>query len=219
MERVTGRKLEGRAAAGIIHLINSGSCCLDATGRQSENGQPVMKPFWEITEAEVEACLGATTWYPASREYMRGGGYSSCFLTQGDMPVTMCRLNLIKGQGPVLQIAEGWAVNVDREIFETINDRTDKTWPTTWFAPRLTGKGAFRDVYSVMNNWGANHGAIGYGHIGADLVTLASMLRIPVCMHNLDETGLFRPSAWAAFGMDPEGADYRACENYGPIYR
>lgn len=209
----------GRAADGIIHLINSGSCCLDATGRQSENGQPVMKPFWEITEAEAEACLGATTWYPASREYMRGGGYSSCFLTQGDMPVTMCRLNLIKGQGPVLQIAEGWAVNVDREIFETINRRTDKTWPTTWFAPRLTGKGAFRDVYSVMNSWGANHGAISYGHIGADLVTLASMLRIPVCMHNLDETGLFRPSAWAAFGMDPEGADYRACENYGPIYR
>ena len=150
---------------------------------------------------------------------MRGGGYSSCFLTQGDMPVTMCRLNLIKGQGPVLQIAEGWAVNVDREIFETINRRTDKTWPTTWFAPRLTGKGAFRDVYSVMNSWGANHGAISYGHIGADLVTLASMLRIPVCMHNLDETGLFRPSAWAAFGMDPEGAAYRACENYGPIYR
>jgi len=208
-----------RCIHGIIHLINSGSCCLDATGRQSENGQPVMKPFWEITEAEAEACLGATTWYPASREYMRGGGYSSCFLTQGDMPVTMCRLNLIKGQGPVLQIAEGWAVNVDREIFETINRRTDKTWPTTWFAPRLTGKGAFRDVYSVMNSWGANHGAISYGHIGADLVTLASMLRIPVCMHNLDETGLFRPSAWAAFGMDPEGADYRACENYGPIYR
>lgn len=219
VERVTGRKLEGRAQNGIIHLINSGSCCLDASGRQTENGEPVMKPFWEITEAEAEACLEATTWYPASREYMRGGGYSSCFLTQGDMPVTMCRLNLVKGQGPVLQIAEGWAVNVDPEIFRIINARTDKTWPTTWFAPRLTGRGAFRDVYSVMNNWGANHGAIGYGHIGADLITLASMLRIPVCMHNLAEEELFRPSAWTAFGSDAEGADYRACGVYGPLYK
>lgn len=219
VERVTGRKPEGRAADGIIHLINSGSCCLDATGRQSENGQPVMKPFWEITPDEVKACLGATTWYPAAREYMRGGGYSSCFLTQGDMPVTMCRVNLVKGQGPVLQIAEGWAVNVDPEIFETINKRTDKTWPTTWFAPRLTGQGPFRDVYSVMNNWGANHGAISYGHVGADLITLASMLRIPVCMHNVDPAEVFRPSAWAAFGTEPEGADYRACRNYGPLYK
>lgn len=219
VERVTGRKLEGRAADGIIHLINSGSCCLDATGRQSEDGRPVMKPFWEITLAEAEACLEATTWHPASREYMRGGGYSSCFLTLGDMPVTMCRVNLVKGQGPVLQIAEGWAVNVDREIFEIINRRTDKTWPTTWFAPRLTGQGAFRDVYSVMNNWGANHGAISYGHIGADLITLASMLRIPVCMHNVDPSEIFRPSAWTAFGTEPEGADYRACGNYGPLYK
>lgn len=219
VERVTGRKLEGRAQNGIIHLINSGSCCLDASGQQTENGEPVMKPFWEITEADAEACLEATTWYPASREYMRGGGYSSCFLTRGDMPVTMCRLNLVKGQGPVLQIAEGWAVNVDPEIFRIINARTDKTWPTTWFAPRLTGRGAFRDVYSVMNNWGANHGAIGYGHVGADLITLASMLRIPVCMHNLAEEELFRPSAWSAFGSDAEGADYRACGVYGPLYK
>lgn len=219
VQRVTGRTLEGTAAGGIIHLINSGSCCLDATGREQAEGKPVIKPFWEITPEEAEACLKATTWYPASREYMRGGGYSSCFLTQGEMPMTMCRLNLIKGQGPVLQIAEGWAVNVDPEIFDIINRRTDKTWPTTWFAPRLTGQGAFRDVYSVMNNWGANHGAISYGHIGADLITLASMLRIPVCMHNVEEQDIFRPSAWTAFGMDPEGADFRACRNYGAIYK
>lgn len=219
VRRVTGHELEGLASSGIIHLINSGSCCLDATGCQTENGSPVMKPFWEIADDEIEACLGATTWYPAMREYMRGGGYSSCFLTRGDMPVTMCRLNLVKGQGPVMQIAEGWAVNVSPAIFEVINQRTDKTWPTTWFAPRLTGHGAFRDVYTVMNKWGANHGAISYGHIGADLITLASMLRIPVCMHNVAATEIFRPSAWDAFGSDAEGADYRACGNYGPLYK
>ncbi len=220
VKRVTGLELEGNAANGIIHLINSGSCTLDATGRQSDaEGRPVMKPFWEIAPAEAQACLDATTWYPAGREYMRGGGFSSHFLTRGEMPMTMCRLNLVKGLGPVLQIAEGWAVDVDPRIFETINLRTDRTWPTTWFAPRLTGAGAFRDVYSVMNTWGANHGAISYGHVGADLVTLASMLRIPVAMHNLDERQLFRPSAWGAFGMDPEGADFRACSNYGPIYK
>lgn len=219
VERVTGRRLTGNAAGGIIHLINSGSCTLDATGQQSDaTGNPVMKPFWEISQKEAEACLKATTWYPAGREYMRGGGFSSHFLTRGEMPMTMCRLNLVKGLGPVLQIAEGWAVNVDKEVFEIINKRTDRTWPTTWFAPRLTGRGAFRDVYSVMNNWGANHGAISYGHVGADLATLASMLRIPVAMHNLDDERLFRPSAWGAFGSDPEGSDYRACRNYGPIY-
>lgn len=219
VKRVTGRELTGNAAGGIIHLINSGSCTLDATGQQTESGEAVMKRFWEITEAEAEACLQATTWYPAGREYMRGGGFSSQFLTRGEMPVTMCRLNLIKGQGPVLQIAEGWAVNVEPEIFDCINKRTDRTWPTTFFAPRLTGEGAFRDVYSVMNSWGANHGAISYGHVGADMITLASMLRIPVSMHNIDEESIFRPSAWAAFGMDAEGADYRACATYGPIYK
>lgn len=220
VERVTGLQLEGKAAGGIIHLINSGSCTLDATGQQVDAaGNPVMKPFWEISQGEVEACLGATTWYPAGREYMRGGGFSSQFLTRGEMPMTMCRLNLVKGLGPVLQIAEGWAVNVAPEIFDIINKRTDRTWPTTWFAPRLTGQGAFRDVYSVMNAWGANHGAISYGHVGADLVTLASMLRIPVAMHNLSEESLFRPSAWGAFGTDPEGSDFRACKNYGPLYR
>jgi len=220
VERVTGRRLTGRAAGGIIHLINSGSCTLDATGQQSDAaGNPSMKPFWEISDKEAEACLKATTWYPAGREYMRGGGFSSHFLTRGEMPMTMCRLNLVKGLGPVLQIAEGWAVNVDNEIFEIINKRTDRTWPTTWFAPRLTGHGAFRDVYSVMNNWGANHGAISFGHVGADLATLAAMLRIPVAMHNLDADRLFRPSAWGAFGSDPEGSDYRACATYGPIYK
>ncbi len=219
VERVSGKKLTGRAADGIIHLINSGSCTLDATGQQSENGRPVMKPFWEISPEEVDACLQATTWFPSGREYMRGGGYSSQFLSRGEMPVTMCRINLVKGQGPVLQIAEGWIVNVDEHIFKTINERTDKTWPTTWFAPRLTGKGAFADVYSVMNKWGANHGAISYGHIGADLITTASMLRIPVCMHNIEESGIFRPSAWNAFGMDTEGSDFRACRNYGALYK
>ncbi len=219
VQRVTGKKLKGNAAGGIIHLINSGSCTLDATGCQKDGRNSVMKPFWEISEKEAEACLKATTWYPAGREYMRGGGYSSQFLTTGEMPVTMCRINLVKGQGPVLQIAEGWAVDVDKDIFEAINKRTDKTWPTTWFAPRLTGIGPFSDVYSVMNNWGANHGAISYGHVGADMITLASMLRIPVCMHNVEEGKIFRPSSWGAFGMNPEGADYRACENYGALYK
>ena len=220
VKRATGRELTGRAANGIIHLINSGSSTLDATGAVSDaEGNPTMKPWWELSGAEAEACLDATTWHPAGREYMRGGGFSSKFLTRGDMPVTMCRLNLIKGQGPVLQIAEGWAVNVDEEIYRHIDRRTDPSWPTTWFAPRLTGEGAFASVYDVMNNWGANHGAITYGHVGADLITLASMLRIPVCMHNVPRRELFRPSAWAAFGMDPEGADYRACSNYGPVYK
>ena len=219
VERVTGKKLTGAAANGIIHLINSGAATLDGCGEQTKDGQPAMKPFWEITEEEVEKCLKATTWYPANRDYFRGGGFSSNFLSKGGMPVTMMRVNIIKGLGPVLQIAEGYTVEIDPVIHKTLNERTDKTWPTTWFAPRLTGVGAFKDVYSVMNNWGANHGAISYGHIGADLITLASMLRIPVCMHNVEPDKIFRPSAWNAFGMDPEGADYRACENYGALYK
>jgi len=178
-----------------------------------------MKPFWKITPGEVEKCLKATTWYPASKGYFRGGGFSSNFLSKGGMPVTMCRLNLIKGQGPILQIAEGWTVEIPAHVHQLINERTDRTWPTTWFAPRLTGKSHFKDVYSVMNNWGANHGAISYGHIGADLITLASILRIPVCMHNVEEKEIFRPAAWNGFGMDPEGADYRACANFGPLYK
>ena len=219
VERVTGKKLTGLAANGIIHLINSGATTLDGTGQQTKDGQPAMKPAWEITEKEVEDCLAATTWYPANRDYFRGGGYSSNFLSKGGMPVTMMRLNLVKGLGPVLQIAEGWTVEIDSDIHEALNLRTDKTWPTTWFVPRLCDKPAFKDVYSVMNNWGANHGAISYGHIGKDLITLASILRIPVCMHNVNEDELFRPAAWNAFGMDKEGADYRACANYGPIYK
>lgn len=218
-KRVTGQALTGKASDGIIHLINSGAASLDGTGEQTRDGQPAMKPFWEITPEEADKCLAATTWYPANRDYFRGSGYSSNFLSKGGMPVTMIRVNIVKGLGPVLQLAEGYTVTLDPEAHKILNERTDRTWPTTWFAPRLTGKGAFKDVYSVMNNWGANHGAFSYGHIGADLITLASMLRIPVCMHNVDPDKIFRPSAWAAFGMDPEGADYRACANYGGLYK
>lgn len=217
--RITGKALEGCAENGFIYLINSGSTSLDATDRMTgRDGNPVMKHFRDITEEDVKSCLDNTTWYPASREYMRGGGFSSQFLTKGGMPVTMSRINLVKGLGPVLQIAEGWTVDIDPEAFEIITKRTDPTWPSTFFAPRLTGHGAFRDVYAVMNRWGANHGAISCGHIGADMITLASMLRIPVCMHNVPEEKIFRPSAWDAFGMEPEGADYRACAAFGPIY-
>lgn len=219
IERVSGWKPEGILAGGAIHLINSGSTTLDGTGCQQTDGKPVMKPYWEIREEEVEAMLEATTWYPASLEYFRGNGYSSHFLTKAGMPVTMCRLNLVKGQGPVLQIAEGWTAAFPDFVFDIINKRTDKTWPSTFFVPRLTGEGPFRNVYSVMNNWGANHGAISYGHIGADLISLASMLAIPVCMHNIEYSRLFRPSAWNAFGSDVEGADYRACQNFGPLYK
>ncbi len=218
-KRVTGQALTGKASEGIIHLINSGAASLDGTGEQTRNGQPAMKPFWEITPEEADKCLAATTWYPANRDYFRGSGYSSNFLSKGGMPVTMIRVNIVKGLGPVLQLAEGYTGTLDPEAHKILNERTDRTWPTTWFAPRLTGTGAFKDVYSVMNNWGANHGAFSYGHIGADLITLASMLRIPVCMHNVDPDKIFRPSAWAAFGMDPEGADYRACANYGGLYK
>ncbi|MDY9917763.1 MAG: L-fucose isomerase [Proteiniphilum sp.] len=219
VKRVAGKELTGLAANGVIHLINSGATTLDGTGRMDLDGRPALKEPWNITEEETKACLAATSWSPANRDYFRGGGYSSTFLTRGGMPVTMSRLNMVDGLGPVLQIAEGWTVDLDPEVHDIINRRTDKTWPTTWFAPRLTGKGSFKDVYSVMNNWGANHGAISYGHIGQDLITLASILRIPVCMHNVDEDEIFRPSAWNAFGMDKEGADFRACKNFGPIYK
>ncbi len=220
VKRVTGKELTGLASNGIIHLINSGATTLDATGQQTDaQGNPVMKEPWNLTDDDVKKCLDATTWYPASREYFRGGGFSSNFLTKGGMPVTMMRVNLVKGLGPVLQIAEGWTVEIDPEIHKVLNERTDRTWPTTWFVPRLCDKPAFKDVYSVMNNWGANHGAISFGHIGQDLITLASILRIPVCMHNIDDDKIFRPAAWNAFGMDKEGADYRACKNYGPIYK
>ncbi len=220
VKRITGKELTGRAAGGIIHLINSGATTLDGTGQMKDaEGNPVMKQPCDVTESDVEACLKATTWYPADRGYFRGGGFSSHFLSKGGMPVTMTRLNLVKGLGPVLQIAEGWTVDIDPEINKILDNRTDPTWPTTWFVPRTCDRAPFKDVYSVMNNWGANHGAICYGHIGADLITMASILRIPVCMHNVPEEKIFRPAAWNAFGMDKEGADYRACANYGPLYK
>ncbi|WP_313258809.1 L-fucose isomerase [Sphingobacterium sp.] len=219
VKRVSGWKPTGAAKDGFIHLINSGSATLDGTGQQSADGKPVMKPFWEISDKEAKACLKATTWYPANRDYFRGGGYSSNFLSKGGMPVTMCRINLIKGLGPTIQIAEGYTVDVPEKVHKVLDERTDKTWPTTWFVPELTGEGPFTDVYSVMANWGSNHGAISYGHIGHDLITMAAMLRIPVCMHNVPANRLFRPATWAAFGMNPEGADYRACEVFGPLYR
>ncbi|RCW77229.1 L-fucose isomerase [Saliterribacillus persicus] len=220
VKRVTGQKLEGKAQDGIIHLLNSGSAALDGTGQQEEDGKPVMKPYWDITKEEVNKSLQATKWRPANTEYFRGGGFSSNFKSKGDMPVTIARVNLVKGLGPVLQIAEGYTVELLDEVHEILNNRTDPTWPTTWFVPNVTGEGAFRDVYTVMNNWGANHCAMSYGHIGADLITLASMLRIPVNMHNVKDENLFRPSAWNMFGtQDPEAADYRACQIYGPLYR
>ena len=220
VERVTGEKLEGKAAGGIIHLINSGAATLDGSGRCLRGGKPAMKPFWEISEKEAQDCLDATVWVPANREYFRGGGFSSKFLTHGGMPCTMIRVNMVKNLGPVLQLAEGWTVDVSEKQFKILDERTDKGWPTTWFAPRLDpSKAPFKDVYSVMNNWGANHGAIVYGHVGADLITLCSMLRIPVCMHNVPDDQIFRPSTWRAFGMDPEGADYRACQAYGPLFK
>jgi L-fucose isomerase len=219
VKRITGITLEGEAAGGFIHLINSGAAALDGSGQQEVDGKPVMKPFWEITEEEVERCLDATTWYPGSLGYFRGGGWSSHFMTRGGMPMTMFRINLVKGLGPVLQIAEGTVVDLPEQAAAALDQRTDPTWPTTWFVPRLTGSGAFRDVYSVMNNWGANHGVISFGHIGSDLISLAALLRIPVNMHNVPGQAIFRPSAWSSFGTaDPEGADYRACTNFGPLY-
>ena len=219
--RVTGQRPEGIAAGGFIHLINSGATTLDATGAMCDAaGGPTMKEPWNMDARDVEACLKATQWMPADRDYFRGGGYSAHFVTRGGMPMTMLRLNLVDGLGPVLQIAEGWTAELPEDMHNILDKRTDPTWPTTWFVPRLDpSKDCFKDVYSVMNNWGANHGAIAYGHVGADLLTLASMLRIPVCMHNVADADIFRPAAWNAFGMDKEGADYRACANFGPLYK
>ncbi|WP_019636054.1 L-fucose isomerase [Paenibacillus fonticola] len=220
VERVTGYKLEGRAENGILHLINSGSAALDGTGEQMKNGQPAIKPYWEISSDEVERMLEATQWRPASLEYFRGGGFSTDYLTRGGMPMTMARINLVSGQGPVLQIAEGYSVDLPQHVHDTLDNRTDPTWPTTWFVPNLTGSGAFTSVYSVMDNWGANHGVISCGHIGADLITLASILRIPVSMHNVPAEQIFRPRAWGLFGTESaENADYRACANFGPLYK
>ena len=219
VKRVTGHALAGHAQSGILHLINSGAATLDATGRLARDGQPCLKPFWEIRPEEAEACLAATRFCPATRDYFRGGGFSSQYLTAGVFPVTMLRVNLVKGLGPVLQLAEGFTVDLPEAVHHALDERTDPTWPTTWFAPKLTGQGAFTDAYQVMANWGANHGAISYGHIGDALLTLCAMLRIPVSMHNVEPERIFRPAAFGAFGThDPEGADFRACAAYGPLY-
>jgi L-fucose isomerase len=219
MKKATGYELTGVASGGLIHLINSGAAAIDGAGRQQIAGRPALKPFWEIAEAEAGECLKATTWHAAITEYFRGGGFSSHFVTSGGMPITMSRLNLIHGLGPVLQIAEGWTFELPEKVHDVLDLRTNPTWPTTWFAPRLSGHGVFKDGYTVMNAWGANHGAFSYGHVGADLITLASMLRIPVFMHNVPEDDIFRPSTWNAFGTaDLEGADFRACVNFGPLY-
>ena len=220
VERVTGHTLTGKAAYGILHLINSGPAALDGTGQQQKDGQHVLKPWWEVTPEDAEACLKATTWHPGITEYFRGGGWSTRYRTRGGMPMTMCRLNLIKGLGPALQIAEGYSISLPDDVHDILDERTNPTWPTTWFVPNLTGSGPFREVYSVMSNWGANHGAISYGHIGADLIALASILRIPVYMHNVPEEKVFRPHAWSAFGTaNLEGADFRACANFGALYK
>lgn len=222
VKKATGYEIEGVAkdAGGFIHLINSGAACLDANGQAKDaDGNGCIKPWYEVTEADQDAIMAATTWNAADNGYFRGGGYSSRFLTEAEMPCTMIRLNLVKGLGPVLQIAEGWTVKLPAEVSDKLWKRTDYTWPCTWFAPRTTGEGAFATAYDVMNNWGANHGAISYGHIGADLITMCSMLRIPVAMHNIPESDIFRPSSWGAFGQDKEGQDYRACATYGPLYK
>ncbi|MGI6745915.1 MAG: L-fucose isomerase [Firmicutes bacterium ADurb.Bin300] len=221
VKRVTGYTLNGKAANGFIHLINSGATALDATGAsRDENGNGVMKRWWEVNEKDIKAMLSATDWCPGDKGYFRGGGYSSHFKTLAEMPVTMIRLNIAEGIGPFLQIAEGYTVTLPDDVHKTLDMRTDPTWPTTWFAPKLTGNGAFKDVYSVMANWGANHGAIAYGHIGTDLITLASMLRIPIALSNVDNDEVYRPHSWGAFGTNElEGADFRACAAYGPLYK
>ena len=219
VKRVTGYTLEGDAAGGLIHLINSGAAAVDGAGRQTKDGKPVIKPFWEVEPQEAADCLNATQFHYGNMGYFRGGGYSSNFTSKAGMPVTMARINLVAGVGPVLQIAEGVTCELPDDVHTTLHMRTDPTWPTTWFAPRLTGEGPFKDVYSVMYNWGANHGSVCYGHVGADLITLASMLRIPVNMHNVKEEDIFRPAAWNAFGTaNRESADFNACKAYGPLY-
>ncbi len=221
VKRVTGYGIEGHArdAGGFLHLINSGATCLEASGKcLDKDGRPYMPTWWEETDRDVEECLKATQWCPSDNGYFRGGGYSSRFATEAEMPVTMARLNIVKGLGPVMQIAEGWTVNLPAKVTDALWKRTDYTWPCTWFTPRCGSSPAFKDAYQVMNRWGANHGATVYGHVGADLIALCSMLRIPVCMHNVPEEQIFRPSAWNSFGVDPEGADYRACQNFGPLF-
>ena len=219
VKRVTGHQLTGLTAGGIIHLINSGPAALDWTGEQTRHDMSTIKPFWEIDTEDIDSCLAATLWCPADVGYFRGGGYSTDFLTRGGMPVTMSRINLVKGLGPVLQVAEGHTVDLPPPVHDALDMRTNPTWPTTWFVPKLTGQGAFKDVYSVMSQWGANHAAVCFGHVGGDLLTASAMLRIPVSMHNVEEERVFRPAMWSAFGTGPgEGADFRACRALGPLY-
>ncbi len=221
VERVTGHKLSGVAENGIIHLINSGATAMDCTGASiDEMGHNVMKEWWKMTDDDIHNCLKSTDWCRANYEYFRGGGFSSHFKTQAEMPVTLVRFNIVDGVGPTLQVAEGHTCLLPDEIHTVLDKRTDPTWPTTWFAPRLTNSGAFKDVYGVMANWGANHGVTVYGHIGAELITLASMLRIPVTLHNIESENIYRPHSWGAFGTnDTEAADFSACKYYGPIYK
>jgi len=220
VKRVTGYTLEGEGAGGIIDLRNSGATTLDGSGKATRDGKPVIKPFWEMTDEDIDACLQATTFHASNKDYFRGGGFSTHFTSEGGMPVTMTRINLVRGLGPVMQVAEGYTVSLPAEVSKVLEDRTDPTWPTTWFAPRLTGEGAFTSVYEVMNQWGANHGAISYGHIGARMLTLASMLRIPVSMHNVPTQDVFRPKVWSSFGSENlESADFRACANFGPALK
>ena len=220
VKRVSGKALEGRAANGILHLINSGPATLDGTGEQRDaDGRPAMKPFWEISEEEVGKCLDATTWHASMTGYFPAGGWSTRYRTRGDMPVTLSRINLVAGLGPALQLAEGWTVELPYDVHDALDQRTNPTWPTTWFTPRLGKAGVFKSTYDVMNNWGANHCVATYGHVGHRFITLASMLRIPVYMHNVEESRIFRPASWRAFGtVDLEGADFRACQAYGPLY-
>ena len=165
VKRVTGYDLEGVAKenGGFLHLINSGATALDASGQaRDEKGNRLMKPWYEVTEEDQKAMLEATTWNYADLGYFRGGGYSSRFVTDCQMPMTMIRLNLVAGLGPMLQIAEGWTVQLPEEVTDILWKRTDYTWPCTWFTPRCDGKegSPFKTAYDVMNNWGANHGAI-----------------------------------------------------------
>jgi L-fucose isomerase len=222
VRRVTGHRLSGLADDGILHLINSGPAALDWTGEQrGSDGKPACQAVWRNHPGRGERL-------PASHPLVRirpgllspaaAGPRTSP--RAATWPVTMFRLNLVKGLGPVLQIAEGHTITLPDNVHQTLDERTNPTWPTTWFAPTLTGNGPFASVYDVMNHWGANHGAISFGHIGGDLITLASLLRIPVDMHNVPAERVFRPSAWARFGsLEPQTADYKACQTYGPLYR
>ena len=221
VERVTGWTAEGRAADGFIHLLNSGAAALDGTGAsKDEKGNSIMKEWWKVTEKDIGEMLEATRFSPANRGYFRGGGFSSTYSTKGEMPVTLARVNMVDGIGYTMQIAEGWTVDLPEQVDKILLNRTDPTWPSTWFVPRLNTTNAFSSVYNVMSNWGANHGAFCYGHIGAELITLASMYRIPVSLHNIEEQDIYRPHAWSAFGTkDLESADYRACAHYGELYK